>query len=267
MERYSDRMAGRYDRGAERERYDRDDRDRYDRYDREDRYERDDRDYYDRDRSRRTSRDMSDSGAMEAIEKSNRDQLNKIADYFDDAREDRLESEKNIMRAVDENAQMLSNIAESLKNATGVPVAVPVNNDTEEFFDEPSVDPSAKDEILKVVADNKQLLTLIRQDMITVTQHQAEETSRGQAPSQITDIPDFLLAERAEELTRGLEEHVHSENVKCYRNVQASLQEQNTETVKEFNKSLTGIKIVSILSLVFSIVTMVLLAAFIFGII
>ena len=267
MERYSDRMGSRYDRGADRERYDRDDRDRYDRYEREDRFERDDRDYYDRDRSRRSSRDMSDSGASEAIEKSNRDQLNKIADYFDEAREDRLESEKNIMRAVDDNAQMLAGIAESLKNINSSPVAVAAPVEAEEYFDEPSVDPSAKDEILKVVADNKQLLTLIRQDMITVTQRQADEASRASAPAQMVDVPDFLLAERAEELFRGLEEHVHTENVKCYRNVQASLQEQNGEIVKEFTRSLTGIKIVSILSLVFTIVTMVLLAAFIFGII
>lgn len=255
MDGFRDRLNGRYDRtekydrGVERERSD------YDRYDRPE-------------RSRRSSSDM-DSSIGEVIDRSNRSQLEAIADLFDEARDDRLESEKVIVRAVDDNAQMLSDIAKALKNMQGgnmgAVAPVPTQSREEEFFDSPSVDPSAKDEILRVVGDNKQLLTLIRQDVITIAQNQSQD---GQAAlSEPADMPDFLLASAADQYYKDMEEHVHKENVKCYKNIQAAITEQNGESVKEFTKSLSGIKIISILSLVFSAMTLILLVASVFGLI
>lgn len=255
MEGFRDRMSSRYDRSPER---DRSDRDRYDRSE----------------RSRRSSSDSFDSDAIaEVIERSNKDQLDVIADFFDEAKDDRLESEKVIVRAVDDNSQMLAELQKAIKSMQDKQGAIPSKENTqeEEFFDTPSVDPSAKDEILRAVIDNKQLLTLIRQDVITVTQHQAQADELAAmaagAASESEPAVAPLSADAADKYFKDMEEHVHKENVKCYRNVQAAITEQGGASAQEYNKSLSLVKILSILSLVFSFVTLGLLVAFIFGII
>ena len=282
MDGFRDRLNSRYDRSERGGRFERDkerddrferDKERDDRFERPSERERSDYDRYDRaervERGRRSSSDMDLGSLGDVIDKSNKNQLDVIADLFDEAKDDRLASEKTIVRAVDDNAQMLSDIAKALKSLQdnqGEAAQLPSSaGEKEEFFDEPSVDPSAKDEILKVAADNKQLLTLIRQDVITISQNQAQDTAA--VVNEPVDIPDFLLASAAEQYYKDMEEHVHKENVKCYKNVQAAITEQGGASVKEFIKSLTGIKVMSILSLVFSAMSLLLIAAMVFGLI
>lgn len=259
MDGFRDRLNGRYDRAE-----------RVDRHERTS--ERDHADYDRYDRGRRASSDSMDMGALsEVIDKSNREQMNAIADFFDEAKDDRLESEKVIVRAVDDNAQILNDIVKALKNMQDNNMSIGTQGESsqEEFFDSPSVEPSALNEILHAVADNKQLLTLIRQDVITINQNQAQAqaTDTPAVVAEPTDAPDYLLAATADQYYKDMEEHVHKESVKCYRNMQAAITEQGGESVKAFTKSLTGIKVVSIISLVVSVLTMLLLAASIFQII
>lgn len=260
MDGFRDRLNGRYDRTE-----------RVDRHERTAERERADYDRYDR--GRRASSDSIDMGALsDVIDKSNREQMEAIADFFDEAKDDRLESEKVIVRAVDDNAQLLNSIAKTLKSMQDNSVVVSSQGNAagqEEFFDSPSVEPSALNEILHAVGDNKQLLTLIRQDVITISQNQsqAQDADALATVTEPSDTPDYLLASTADQYYKDMEEHVHKESVKCYRNMQAAITEQGGESVKAFTKSLTGIKVVSIISLVVSVLTMLLLAASIFQII
>ena len=50
-----------------------------------------------------------------------------------------------------------------------------------------------------------------------------------------------------------LEEHIHKECVKCYRNVQSALQEQAGDANKGLEKSVSGMRIMVLVSLIFSV--------------
>lgn len=344
MDGFRERLNGRYDRSQMRG-------SGYDRMSGEDRYE---GDRYERP-SRRpapesVSQEAISEAVNEAIAKSNREQLDVIADFFDEAKADRMESERAIIDALshglnevtaaakenvapapapapapeikepisvmdeqtsetlarieriagqnaeslNESSEMLERNIDSLrsntellneiKNSVGsllssseeiksassgmseslrqglseisqrsaAPVAAPMQDITVDFTAE-------KNEIIGAVGDNRAILNMIRQDVLNgFARNASEDENAAKAPA--------FSAEDADRYYKELEEHVHKECVKCYRNVQSALVEQNTEAGNAIEKSVSGMRIMVLLSLLFSLASLALLALYIFGI-
>ena len=313
MDGFRERLSGRYDRSGMRG-------SGYDRMQGEDRYE---SDRFERS-PRRGAEGVSPEAVSEAVNdvitRANREQLNVIADFFDEAKADRMESERAIIDAlskqpaspaaspapaapiavVDEaNAETLSRIerivgqnAESLnessemlsrnvdslrsnsevlseiRNAMGTLLASSeemknsssalresVSRSLSEIsgraaapspLQDLTIDfSSEKDEIIGAVGDNRAILNMIRQDVLNgFAKKESEEGEEKSAPLSADDAANYY---------RELEEHVHKECVKCYRNVQSALTEQAAEANGGIEKSVSGMRIMVLLSLIFSI--------------
>lgn len=242
MESIRDRFSGRDRMGS-----DRGGRDRYDRMDRGDMGE----------RSPRRGQSYGSDGAQideiaNVIEQSNSKQLEVFADCIDDVKDEVFASGKEIMKALDQiSASGASGRASRVQEASA-----------------PQIDPAMKEEILKAVSNNTELLYAI-QEML---KKEAEEKAKAEAPAPEENAGADQAEKTAnpikEMLTQyynNMEEHVHKENVKCYRNVQAALSEQGTQVVEQSKKSLILIKVFVIISVVLGITNGALFLGYIFG--
>ena len=324
MDGFRERLSGRYDRTQTRGgSYDRMPEDRYE----NDRYERTPR----RSAPEGISPEALSDTVSEAVTRANREQLDIIADYFDEAKADRMESERAIIdalshkladarpavshaapepaapivvdeqnsetlarieriagqnaEAINESSEMLERNVDSLRSNTEIlneikasigtlissseemknasselgnsirqsisemerpvaPAPAPMQDLTVDFTEE-------KNEIIGAVGDNRAILNMIRQDVLNgfAKNNAEEETKPTVAP---------LSAEDAEKYYKELEDHVHKECVKCYRNVQQALSEQNTDANAGLAKSVSGIKIFALVSMILNIVMIVL---------
>ena len=311
MDGFRERLGGRYDRsgmrGAGYERQPAEDRYEGERFERTPR----------RSAPEGVSRDAINESVSEAIAKSNREQLDVIADFFDEAKADRMESERAIIDAIshsindaasatsrrepavaapaapiavvdEQNAETLARIeriagqnAEVLSESNEMLVrnveslrsnAEAINelkNSSSELSDRiaqslqelsrsqtPSMQDltvdfsSEKDEIIGAIGDNRAILNMIRQDVLNgFTKNTAEDEQEAPAP---------FTAEDAEKLYKELEDHVHKECVKCYRNVQSALAEQDTEEKGGLTKSVAGLRIMVLVTLILNVVSLVL---------
>ena len=306
MDGFRDRLNSRYDRsGIRGAGYDRMSDDRYE-SDRGDRYERSPR----RGASDGINHEAIGDAVSEAVNKSNREQLDVIADFFDEAKADRMESERAIIDAIshglgeaspapvsaheapivvdeqntetlarierivgqnaeslNESSEMLernvdslrsnSEILNEIRNSIGELIsssedmkrevasraASPMQDLTVDFSSE-------KDEIIGAVGDNRAILNMIRQDVLNgFAKNEPEE---DEAADKV--VP--LSQEAADNYYKELEEHVHKECVKCYRNVQSALTEQNGEANKGLEKSVSGMRIMVLITMLVSIINL-----------
>lgn len=254
MDGFRDRAANRYDRG---ERMDRGDRmDRMDRMDRGDYMDRDDR--MDR-ASRRVAQSYGNGGyqqeadfsmVLDSIERNNARQLNAISDLFDDAKDDRRASEKEILRAVDDNASVLNEIKQNIMRQgreqfqPGVPAQ--------------SFDPAMKEELMQAIMSNTSLLNMIRQELAESVKQQASQEQPAEQKDD--DANNQALLAALDDYFKNMEEHVHKENVKCYRNVQAALTEQGNGDTEVKAK---GIGLITIFTIITTVLSVAHLALFI----
>ena len=323
MDGFRERLGNRYDRSGMRssayERSSSDDRYESDRYDRASR----------RGSSEGISAEVMKETVNEAITKANQEQLDVIADFFDEAKADRMESERAIIDALshgmgetkaadrlektaqpavseqitpiavvdEENAQTLarieriagqnaealnengeilernlsgvrnnsellgqiktsieqleSNIRQSITEAAGRSDAQ-TSDLTVDFSEE-------KNEIIGAVGDNRAILNMIRQDVLNGFA-KSEQESNEQEEKQVP-----LSAEDAGNYFSELEEHIHKECVKCYRNVQSALAEQGAEANKGLEKSVSGMRIMVLVSLIFGVLGVALQVCSILG--
>ncbi len=334
MDGFRERLSGRYDRSGMRgSGYDRNPDDRYE----SDRYERAPR------RGAEVSQEAINEVVSDAITRANKEQLNIIADFFDEAKADRMESERAIIEAlshnmneavasnrdknepapapaepatpiavVDEaNAETLARIerivgqnAESLNESsemlernvdslrTSSEILGQIKSRIDELaassedlkssseglresvrasfqeisaraaapapMQELTVDfTSEKDEIIGAVGDNRAILNMIRQDVLN-----------GFAKKESDDGEDKIVplsAEDAGSYYKELEEHVHKECVKCYKNVQAALTEQSAEANKGLAGSISGMRIMVLISLLLGVISVALQVCNILG--
>ena len=325
MDGFRERLSGRYDRSQMRG-------SAYDRGPSEDRFE---SDRYER-APRRGTEGITPEAVSEAVRevvtKANHEQLDIIADFFDEAKADRMESERAIIDALSHG---LNDVAASGKGAPApapapvpepAPAAAPIVvdeqnaetlarieriagqnaealNDSSEMLarnvdslrsnseaineirgsigeikdsirqslqeissrsPEPMQDltvdfSSEKDEIIGAVGDNRAILNMIRQDVLNgFAKNSADEEETPKV------IP--LSAEEAGNYYKELEEHVHKECVKCYRNVQSALTEQNAEANKGVEKSVSGLRIMVLITLIASVASLALQVCNILGI-
>ncbi|MCR5687226.1 MAG: hypothetical protein K6G58_04330 [Lachnospiraceae bacterium] len=318
MDGFRERLSARYDRSGMRGNgYDRTGEDRYDV----------ERERYERSPRRGNGDGVSSEAVSEAVVKANREQLEVIADYFDEAKADRMESERAIIDAINhgladaksavrtapaepvqplpvvdeqttetlarieriagqnaetinESNEMLERNVDSLRSnseilneirgsigsllssseeakAGSAELYERIDRSLQELsarsaapqpMQDLTVDfTSEKDEIIGAVGDNRAILNMIRQDVLNGFAKSQEVQEEPE------DKPVPLTAEDADRYYKELEDHVHKECVKCYRNVQSALTEQNTEANTGVAKSVSGMRIMVLLSMIFSI--------------
>ncbi len=188
------------------------------------------------------------------IEKSNSKQLEVFADCIDDVKDEVYASEKEIMKALDQIASSTSSARTSLRQAE--PAAA-------------QMDPAAKEEILRAVSNNTELLNAIQEVLKKTEEKEAEKAKETETKADAAEEPkqENQLTAALAQYYNNMEEHVHKENVKCYRNVQAALSEQGTQIVGQNKGSLVFLKVFAIVSVVLTTANILLLYLFIKGII
>lgn len=301
-----------------------------------------DRGSYDRyDRSSRRSSygaaapsSVSSDEIAQIVDESNGKQLEVINDLFEDAKDDRFESEKQILAAIDDliaavnskeekeeiqeipvveadeseeeanakteeilsivasNADLLAQFAEEQ-----LPMLVRGNssilNQIREALDEqdeiirrlsedvarnsqmadiPSSN-SGNEEVLSATAANNALLNAIRSDVAGIQAEIRSTTDRLSAKADEENAPlddeDVLTKTKAEEMYKNLDETIHSDCVKVYRNVQKLMEEKGVgaDDSADLKKSIGGLKVLTIVNLLLLILNLVALLASVFGII
>ena len=240
-----DRDRGAMDRGSERD---------YDYSGRNDYQSRDD---YNR-RLPSQSMGMDNMGSQASGGGVSGRQLEIIRDYFDEAKDD----SKEILHAVDNNAKMLDrslDLLGELKEKADKPgeqtAAVDFSAPLASIQDAGKAN---KEEIIAAIAGNAELLKLIKE----------QATKNAEAISSIEGGEDgeALDKEEIEKYFSDLTDHVHKENVKCYRNVAGALEEFEKKT-EEKGSGIGVVKIFSIIQLALTVLNVVLLALYIFRVI
>lgn len=185
-------------------------------------------------------------------------QLEIIRDYFDETKDDN----KEILHAVDNNAKMLDrglDILGELKDKADrakEPASVDFTGLIGKLEDSGKAN---KETIINAIAGNTDLLNLIREELTKTSEAvsaMGDEEEGGEA----------LDREEIEKLFSDLQDHVHKENVKCYRNVAGALEEQE-KRADEKSGGLGVVKIFSIIQLALTVLNIVLLALYIFRVI
>ncbi|MCR4655100.1 MAG: hypothetical protein K5770_02555 [Lachnospiraceae bacterium] len=186
-------------------------------------------------------------------------QLEIIRDYFDEAKDD----SKEILHAVDNNAKMLDrslDILGEIRDKAGRPVeqaAAPQIDLSGPIQDIQDLGKANKEEIVKAIADNAELLKLIKEQV----------SKNAEAISGIGgEEGNGLDKEEIEKFFTDLTDHVHKENVKCYRNVAGALEEYDKKN-EEKGSGIGVVKIFSIIQLALTVLNVVLLALYIFRVI
>ncbi len=163
------------------------------------------------------------------VTNSNENQLDVIQDFFDDERDDRISSEKEILRAIDLNAKAIARESRTLDE-----IQASLSEDSLDGYKELSA--LNKDEILKAVFSNADILKLLKEELIDNKKEEANEMIFDKAT--------------ADKMFADLEDHVHKENVKCYRNVQAVVVEQDEKNLLNVKKNFGTVKILTIIGMV-----------------
>ncbi len=335
MDGFRERLGGRYDRSGMRG-------SGYERMPSDDRYESDRYERSPRRGAPEISQEMISDAVSEAVTKANQEQLDVIADFFDEAKADRMESERAIIDALSHSMNDAGTRAETEKSAASEPMApiavvdeqnaetlarieriagqnAEALNESSEML-ERSVDSlrsnsealgeikasvgqllasaqeaksasdelknsvqqsiaeignraqaqspapmpeltvdftEEKNEIIGAVGDNRAILNMIRQDVLNGFARNEESDEEAK--------PAPLTSEDAANYYSQLEDHVHKECVKCYRNVQQALTEQNAEANGGVEKSVAGLRIMVLISLLLGFVSVALQVCSILG--
>ena len=173
----------------------------------------------------------------EVVTDSNSDQLDAIQDLFYDERVDREASDKELLRAVDNNQKLLNRNFRLLSDMRD-------EIDSDDGFDFKELSESNKEEILKAVFSNAELLKQVIENTDLLKSMKEENAFDKSA---------------AEKAFIDLEDHVHKENVKCYRNVQAVLEENEEKTYGKIKKGMDTLKGLLITAIVFGAANLIFL--------
>ena len=259
------------------------------------------------------------------VEDSNAKQLEVINDFFEDAKVDRFESEKQIISAIDEVIAEVKEVKKAAAEPAVVPTPQPVapqvdnsesiseilktansNADLLAQFAEEQVPmlirgnsavlnqiretllendetlrelvrnsnrpqqtsaqagSSSNDEVLSAATTNNALLNALRSDVAAVQAEIRSTNERMSANADDSNAPldaeDGFTKAQADEMYKNMEDLVHGECVKVYRNVQKVLEDQNVavgETVKGSVGGLKGLAIINLILLLLNLVAVV----------
>lgn len=255
------------------------------------------------------------------IEESNGKQLDVINDFFEEAKDDRFESEKQILSAIDDliaavntketvvaddkedeivsdaseqvsteeilrvvtsNADLLAQFAEeqlpmlvrgnsSILNQ--IREALAEQDDSirrlsdevarnaaapQDIYSQPS---NNNEEVLNAATTNNALLNALRSDVAGIQAEIRSTSERLAAKAESDNGPldeeDVLTKAKAEEWYKNLDETIHADCVKVYRNVQKLLEEQNSGSDDNVKKEIGGLKVLAVFNLVLLILNLV----------
>lgn len=105
------------------------------------------------------------------------------------------------------------------------------------------------------------------QNMDTTLHNIAVAMQQMQTEQSYEQEPQMTIGGITQEQLQDLEEHVHKENVKCYRNVQASVMEQAELQMEQTRSSAGSVKGMLITSLVLNVATIAILVIHLLGVI
>lgn len=268
------------------------------------------------------------------VDESNGKQLEVINDLFEDAKDDRFESEKQILAAIDElietvnreevkedddsryevrneddglytelkasseeilrtvnsnsdllqqfaeeqlpmlirgNSSILNQIREALSDQEDMIKKI---SDEIERTSENNVGVNTlngNEEVLNVASTNNALLNALRSDVAGIQAEIRNTTDRlskkGDEENSPLDDEDVLTKSKAEDMYKKLDETIHNDCVKVYRNVQKLMEEQNAGADDSIKKSIGGLRLLSIINLILLLLNLLALLAKIFEII
>ncbi len=268
------------------------------------------------------------------VDESNGKQLEVINDLFEDAKDDRFESEKQILAAIDElietvnreeakedggsrcevrneddglytelkasseeilrtvnsnsdllqqfaeeqlpmlirgNSSILNQIREALSDQEDMIKKI---SDEIERTSENNVGvntSNGNEEVLNVASTNNALLNALRSDVAGIQAEIRNTTDRLSKKADEENSPlddeDVLTKSKAEDMYKKLDETIHNDCVKVYRNVQKLMEEQNAGADDSIKKSIGGLRLLSIINLILLLLNLLALLAKIFEII
>ena len=268
------------------------------------------------------------------VDESNGKQLEVINDLFEDAKDDRFESEKQILAAIDElietvnreeakedddsryevrneddglytelkssseeilrtvnsnsdllqqfaeeqlpmlirgNSSILNQIREALSDQEDMIKKI---SDEIERTSENNVGvntSNGNEEVLNVASTNNALLNALRSDVAGIQAEIRNTTDRLSKKADEENSPlddeDVLTKSKAEDMYKKLDETIHNDCVKVYRNVQKLMEEQNAGADDSIKKSIGGLRLLSISNLILLLLNLLALLAKIFEII
>lgn len=268
------------------------------------------------------------------VDESNGKQLEVINDLFEDAKDDRFESEKQILAAIDElietvnreeakedddsryevrneddglytelkasseeilrtvnsnsdllqqfaeeqlpmlirgNSSILNQIREALSDQEDMIKKI---SDEIERTSENNVSvntSNGNEEVLNVASTNNALLNALRSDVAGIQAEIRNTTDRLSKKADEENSPldeeDILTKTKAEDMYKKLDETIHNDCVKVYRNVQKLMEEQNAGADDSIKKSIGGLRLLSIINLILLLLNLLALLAKIFEII
>lgn len=268
------------------------------------------------------------------VDESNGKQLEVINDLFEDAKDDRFESEKQILAAIDElietvnreeakedddsryevrneddglytelkasseeilrtvnsnsdllqqfaeeqlpmlirgNSSILNQIREALSDQEDM--IKKISNEIERTSENNvGVNTSnGNEEVLNVASTNNALLNALRSDVAGIQAEIRNTTDRLSKKADEENSPlddeDVLTKSKAEDMYKKLDETIHNDCVKVYRNVQKLMEEQNAGADDSIKKSIGGLRLLSIINLILLLLNLLALLAKIFEII
>lgn len=268
------------------------------------------------------------------VDESNGKQLEVINDLFEDAKDDRFESEKQILATIDElietvnreeakedddsryevrneddglytelkasseeilrtvnsnsdllqqfaeeqlpmlirgNSSILNQIREALSDQEDMIKKI---SDEIERTSENNVGvntSNGNEEVLNVASTNNALLNALRSDVAGIQAEIRNTTDRLSKKADEENSPlddeDVLTKSKAEDMYKKLDETIHNDCVKVYRNVQKLMEEQNAGADDSIKKSIGGLRLLSIINLILLLLNLLALLAKIFEII
>lgn len=183
-----------------------------------------------------------------------------------------LRSQSGILNTIKEDVESIKENQNSAQ-AYVAPVVAPepsLSDLTIDFSEE-------KDEIISAVSDNRAILNMIRQDVLNgfakfesiaeepedeyAVLHEEEQPQEAEAEP----APELLSKELGEKRFQAIEDLIHSECVKVFKNVKKTIEEENEKAAVETKKTISGLRLFVIVSLAINAITLVLLALMYLG--
>lgn len=181
-------------------------------------------------------------------------------------------AEEQLPMLVRGNSSMLSQISESLEEKGELLREIlSVTNQANQTPISPVMplpDTGANEEVLQTVVNNNTLLNALRAEVAGIQAEMrdvASEKSMADDNGPLDATP--VTKEEIDLLYRDMEEHVHKECVKVYKNVQAALEAQNASVGDSVKKGTGGLKFLIIFNLILTVVNILIAVANALGII
>lgn len=173
-------------------------------------------------------------------------------------------AEEQIPMLIRGNSSMLSQISESLEEKGELIRELLMKSNSESQQINPVMplpDSGANEEVLQTVVNNNTLLNALRAEVAGLQSEMRDSAVRSQADDNGPLDATPVTKEEIDLLYRDMEDHVHKECVKVYKNVQAALEAQNASVSDSVKKGTGGLKFLIIFNLILTVVNILLAVA------